>query len=409
MRKRLPTLLRVGRIHVVVAMSMLLAGVGLWQGDPLAQEGPYTYKVDPTWPKPLPAPKDAAGQTHQWVTGDVGGNCVDARDHMVIVTRGFQRGGVTTTDGTQSVAAPPVLEFDADGTLVRSWGDATLGPSGVATALPNAIHGCFVDYEDHVWIGGNGDGILQKYSKDGKLLLQIGEKGNCDGVDPAPPPPAGKSWFGRPNRFYPTCAEPGPNTSQTRLNGVADMYVDPDPDPVTGQRGSIYIADGYGNNRVAVFDAKGKYLRQWGSAGDGPGQYSVYGGGHPHCVIIAKDGLVYTCDRENARIHVTDKLGALKQTFRIDPPDQKTAIWRATDIDFSRDPGQTHMYVMDLGSGRVRILERKSGREVGSFGRPGPMAGEFRFAHTIAVDSRENVYVAETASGRRIQKFTRVR
>ena len=105
--------------------------------------------------------------------------------------------------------------------------------------MPNATHGCFVDFENNVWIGGNGDGVLQKWSRDGKLLMQIGEKGHCDGVDPAPPPPAGQNWFGRPNRVYPTCAEPGLNTSRTRLNGVADVFVDPAPDPVTKQRGSV--------------------------------------------------------------------------------------------------------------------------------------------------------------------------
>jgi hypothetical protein len=401
--------MRLNRIYTVGVLIALLMGVRMWQGDPSAATGSFKYQVDPAWPKALPAPKDDAGQTHQWITGDVGANCVDSRDHMIAVTRGFQRGGIQGTDGTQSVASPPVLEFDPAGNLVNSWGDATLAASGVATGLPNSIHGCYVDYEDNVWIGGNGDGIAQKWSHDGKkLLLQIGEKGVCDGVSPPPDPPAGKKWFGQPNRLYPTCAEPGLNKSQTHLNGIADMYVDPDPDPVTGQKGSIYLADGYGNNRVAVFDAKGKYLRQWGSAGAGQGQYSVYGGGHPHCVIIAKDGLVYTCDRENARIHVTDKLGAWKQTISIDPPDQKSATWRVTDVDFTRDPGQTHMFVMDLGSGKVRILDRKSGKEVGNFGQPGPMAGQFRYAHTIAVDSKESVYVAETANGRRIQKFTKV-
>jgi hypothetical protein len=366
--------------------------------------------VDPAWPKPLPAPRDAAGQTHQWVTGDVAASCVDAQDHVIAVTRGFSRGGVAFTDGSQSIASPPVLEFDSAGTLVHSWGDASLAPSGVASVMPNSIHGCFVDFENNIWIGGNADGIVQKWSHDGRqLLLQIGEKGVCDGVDPAPPPPPGRNWFGRPNRFYPTCAEPGLNQGRTRLNGIADVYVDPAPDPITGQRGSVYLADGYGNNRVVVFDAKGKYLRQWGSAGEGAGQFSVYGGGHPHCILGSRDGLVYACDRENARIHVTDRTGQLKQTIGIDPPDQKSATWRATDVDFSRDAGQTFMFVMDLGSGKVRILERRSGREVGHFGRPGPNAGEFRYAHTIAVDSNDNVYVAETAAGRRIQKFTKVK
>lgn len=409
MRKIHTRMVRFSRLQMIGTFILLIVAVAIWQQSPTAQEGMFRYQVDPAWPKPLPAPKDSAGQTHQWVTGDVGASCVDSRDHLIIVTRGFQRGGVVGTDGTQSIASPPVLEFDPAGNLVHSWGDSTLTSSGAAAVLPNSIHGCFVDYEDNLWISGNADGIVQKWAHDGKqLLMQIGEKGVCDGVDPAPAPPAGKNWFGRPNRYYPTCAEPGLNQNRARLNGVADLYVDPAPDPVTGQRGSIYLADGYGNYRIAVFDAKGNYLRQWGSAGTGPNQFSVFGGGHPHCVNITKDGLVYACDRENARIHVTDKVGTFKQTIGIDPPDQRSAIWRATDIDFSRDAQQTYMFVMDLGSGKVRILDRKSGREMSSFGRPGPMAGEFRYAHTIAVDSQENVYVAETAAGRRIQKFTRV-
>lgn len=408
MHKTWTRFVRFGRFQLMGTFILLTVAVAIWQQPPAAQEGALTYRVDPAWPKPLPAPKDAAGQTHQWITGDVAASCVDSRDHVIVVNRGFQRGGVSTFEGTQSIASPPVLEFDAAGNIVHSWGDATLTREGAAAVLPNSIHGCFVDREDNIWIAGNADGIVQKWTHDGtRLLMQISEKGRCDGVDPPPAPPAGRNWFGRPNRYYPACAEPGLNQSRTLLNGIADVYVDPDPDPITGQTGSVYLADGYGNYRIVVFDAKGNYLRQWGAAGSGPNQFSPFGGGHPHCVNMTRDGLVYACDRESARIHVTDKVGTFKQTIAIDPPDQKSATWRATDVDFSRDAEQTHMFVMDLGSGKLRILNRKSGREVGNFGRPGPMAGEFRYAHTIAVDSRENVYVAETASGRRIQKFTK--
>ena len=127
-------------------------------------EGAVRYQVDPGWPKPLPAPKDAAGQAHQWVTGDVGASCVDSRDHVITVNRGFQPGGVTVMDGTQSIASPPVLEYDAAGNLVNSWGDTTLTSAGVPAVLPNSIHGCFVDYLDNIWISSNADGIVQKWS-----------------------------------------------------------------------------------------------------------------------------------------------------------------------------------------------------------------------------------------------------
>ena len=401
---------RFGRFYLAAAFMIVAVTVGFWQGPPRAQGDMVSYQVDPGWPKPLPAPRDAEGQTRQWVTGDVGASCIDSQDHVITVNRGFQRGGVSVIDGTQSIASPPVLEFDTEGNLVNSWGDTTLTTEGVSATLPHSIHGCFVDYQDNIWISGNSDGIVQKWSHDGtQRLLQIGQRGICDGLEEAPPPPPGRNWFLRPNQVYPTCAEPGLNQSETLLNGIADVYVDPTPDPVTGERGSIYLADGYGNHRIVVFNADGQYLRQWGAPGTGPGQFSVYGGGHPHCVTISQDGLVYACDRENHRIHVTDRQGQLMTTIAIDPPDQKSATWRATDVDFSRDPAQTYLFVMDLGSGKVRILDRMNGREVGSFGRPGPMAGEFRFAHTITVDSQDNVYVAETATGRRIQKFTKIK
>jgi DNA-binding beta-propeller fold protein YncE len=189
------------------------------------------------------------------------------------------------------------------------------------------------------------------------------------------------------------------------LNDPADIFVDPNPDPVTGERGSVYIADGYGNYRIVVFDRAGKYLRQWGSAGSGPGQFVERGGGHPHCVLIGNDGLVYACDRGQNRIQVFDKLGNLKRIVPIDPPDQRSAAARACDLDFSRDPGQRFMFVTDLGSDKVWILERASGAIVGSLGRPGHMAGEMTFPHTLAVDSRGSVYVSETIGGRRSQKF----
>src|SRR5262245_48895830 len=132
---------RFGRLQLAGTFILLtLAAAGQ---RPAAQEGSLGYRVDPAWPKPLPAPRDAAGQTHQWITGDVGASCVDSRDHVIVVTRGFQRGGVSTFDGTQSIASPPVLEFDTAGTLVHSWGDATLTSEGVAAVLPNSIHGWF--------------------------------------------------------------------------------------------------------------------------------------------------------------------------------------------------------------------------------------------------------------------------
>jgi sugar lactone lactonase YvrE len=355
------------------------------------------YRVDPFWPKPLPSIRDAEGLSHQWVTGEVGASCIDPHDHIITVNRGFLRNGLLSQEGTQSIPAPPVIIHDTEGNIVASWGDPSLTPEGVTAVLPNGIHGCFADHENNIWIAGNADGVVQKWTHDGKkLLLQIGTKGVCDG------PPA------RPQAPYPTCGEPGHNTSQTLLNNPADIAVDPNPDPATGTRGSVYVADGYGNHRIVVFDATGKYLRQWGSPGSGPGQFVATGGGHPHCVGLSSDGLVYACDRGQNRILVFDRLGALKRTIAVDPPDQGKATLRADDVALSTDPGQTFLFVVDLGSNRVWIMERETGAIVGGIGRSGHMAGEFTFPHTAAVDSRGNVYVAETIGGRRHQKFLRV-
>src|SRR6185369_5700303 len=163
-----------------------------------------TFKVDPFWPKPLP---------DNWVTGEVGGTCIDSRDHLFIVTRGFQTGGLASPEGVggadnhtgtlggafKSKASPPVIEFDRDGNVVtnNAWTKnaaafaalmpaGSLGPAGNSVAgqnavLPNGIHGCYVDYQDNVWIAGNGDGVVQKWSHDGStMLLQIGTKFLCD-------------------------------------------------------------------------------------------------------------------------------------------------------------------------------------------------------------------------------------
>lgn len=248
------------------------------------------FKVDPFWPKPFPIITDAQGRSHRWVTGEVGGTCIDSHDHIFTLNRAWQNsalGKMQTFEAMSGIPAPPVVAYDPEGNVVTSWGDASLlAPNGGTKVMPESRHGCFADYQDNSWIAGNSDGIVQKYSHDGKLLLQIGTKGVCDGKPPAA--------SGAAPVFFPTCSSAGLNSSKTLLNSPADIAVDPNPDPVTRERGSVYIADGYGNHRIVVFDGAGKYLRQWGSAGSGPGQFAAEGGGHPHCVILGADGDVYT-------------------------------------------------------------------------------------------------------------------
>lgn len=372
-------------IYVGALMLTLLVGLGLW--NPLSAVSAKNslvprYIVDPFWPKPLPVDQ-ATGKP--WVTGEVGGTCVDSRDHVFTVNRAFQN-GLVAPETVIAVPSPPVIEYDRQGNVVNAWGNPAI--------LPNSIHGCFVDHQDNVWIAGNGDGIVQKYTHDGTLLLQIGTKGVCDGPNGA-------------------CGSPGLNSSTTLLNQPADIAVDP-------TNGDIYIADGYGNHRIAVFNSAGQFLRQWGSAGSGDGQFALGDGGHPHCVALGRDGLVYTCDRGQDRIQVFDKSGKLVKIIPVIPGTGTPGIGTAGsawDVDFSSDRRQELMFEADGGNEIVWIFDRLAafaGRALtampgqgilAGFGRPGHQAGEFTFLHTVTVDSRDNLYIGETVGGRRIQKF----
>jgi hypothetical protein len=377
------------------SIAALAAGaVGAWsvsQADPNRQAKAPAYKVDPLWPR-IPLPSDPV-TGKPWVTGEVAGTCVDSADNVFIVTRG----NLVAPEDVEAVAAPPVIEFNPKGDVVASWGDR-----GV---LPNGIHGCFVDYQDNVWIAGNGDGIVQKYSHGGTLLLQIGTRGVCDN------PPA--------NTCGNSGSNPDANQSHTLLNQPADMYVDPNPDPVTGQRGTIYIADGYGNHRVAVFASDGTFLRQWGAVAgtvvnpltDSLGAFASGDGGHPHCVLIGNDNLVYVCDRADDRIQVFTKTGSLVRVIAVVPGTGVTGAnplntaGSAWDFDFSNDAVQSFLFEADGGNEQVHIMDRFAGAILSSFGQPGHQAGQFTFLHTIAKDSKGNLYTGETINGRRVQKF----
>ena len=328
------------------------------------------FIVDPYWPKPLP---------DRWVTGSVGGICVDNQDHVF----GINRADLTTMEhNVGKQPAPTVIEYDSDGAIVNAWGDAK--------AMPKGPHGCFVDKDNNIWIAGNNDAIVQKWTHDGKtMLLQIGRKGVCDNAEEK-------------------CGEPGGNKSPTLLNEPADIAVDP-------ANGDIYIADGYGNHRIVVFDAQGKFLRQWGEAGADKGLFALMGGGHPHCAIFDREGLLYVCDRGNDRIEVFDKTGALKRVIVVkagtayspapDGSPGRQAVGSALDVAFSSDPEQKYMYVVDAGNEVLWILDRQSGEIVGGFGGAGHAAGEFTLLHMIAVDSKGDLYTSETVDGRRLQKF----
>src|SRR6266704_508636 len=357
---------------VVVLLAAIVALVTPAYADNAVPQ----FQVDPFWPKPLP---------NNWILGQVSGIATDRYDRVWVVHR---PGTLTAREraAEQSppeanccIAAPPVLVFDQAGNLIRHWG----GP-GAAFQWPESEHGIFVDDADFVWLAGNGkkDGQLLKFTMEGEFVLQIGKQG--EGND---------------------------SNSTTRLGSPADVAVD-----VAAKE--VYAADGYTNRRVVVFDSEtGAYKRHWGAYGKRPSdeKQAAYDPSKPpsqqfgnpvHCVRIAKDGLVYVCDRTNDRLQVFRKDG----TFVAEHFFEKETRMNGSvyEIAFSPDPEQKYIYMVDGSNGEIRIVERSNMQTVGRFGRIGRQAGQFTAAHNITVDRLGNIYTAEVQTGQRIQKFRRL-
>jgi len=345
----------------------LAAALGLISTTALAQTPGPRFEVDAAWPKPLP---------ENWIHGQLGGVCVDSHDHILVV----DRRNILDEEAEIAEPAPPIIMFDLEGNVVAAWGDPE--------AVPNGIHGCTFDTDDNVWIAGNRDGIIQKYSHSGDLLMQIGTHGVVDTSD------------GTGNGT-------ARNASHEGFFNPAGVAVDP-------ENGDLYVADGYGNRRVAVFDASGKYLRQWGRQATAAQAQQGEAGAFSqvlHCVVLSNAGLVYVCDRQGDRIQVFDKSGRFVRNIWVRtgaaqlPDATGTAWWMA----FSPDAEQRYIYVMNGRNEVVHVLDHESGDLLSSFGRPGHQAGHFTNGHTLAVDSHNSIYVAETSSGRRVQRFRAVR
>jgi sugar lactone lactonase YvrE len=326
-----------------------------------AQQGAMRYEADLSWPKPLP---------NQWALGGLGGVCVDANDHVLILNRQ----DVNEGDLNAARLAPPIIEFDPAGNVVNSWGDLTV--------MDPRLHSCHFDADGNVWIGASPSGMVQKYSHDGrKLLLTIGKKGVLDSSD--------GTAKGKP------------------LNSNAAAFYMPSSIFVDRSNGDVYVSDGEGtggNRRVAVMDKTGKFLRQWQ-----PADMDVV-----HCLTMSKDGLVYVCNRTGSKIQVYDKMGNLKRAIDVPwtpvtpPKDGKITQSGGSVVAIDFSPDQRLMFVINQNNSEVEVIERESGKKVGSFGRPGSFAGQFNQPHGIAVDSKGNVYIAENR-GKRIHKFSPAR
>ncbi len=333
------------------------------------------FEVDPSWPK-LPA---------KWVFGQVSSVSIDEQGHAWILQRPH-----TVRADQKGMAAPPVMEFDADGNFVQGWG----GP-GEGYDWPEIEHGIYVDPKGFVWIGGNGktDNHLVKFTKAGKFVLQIGHKSQSKG-----------------------------NLDTQNVKEAADTFV-------YAKTNELFVADGYGNNRIIVFDADtGAFKRMWGAfgkepatpvpaakvpeasripakeaTGDGPAQFSTV-----HAARVSNDGLVYVSDRAGKRVQVFTLDGKFVTQKFIDRWCEAPHCGNGQTVAstaFSHDPEQRFLYVASRSPARIWVLDRKSLELLDSFGRPGVAPGEFYVLHHMNVDAKGNLYVTEVQDGKRAQKF----
>lgn len=353
----------------VLIISVMLAGAGCQEAAQTEVAAPVpeasggsvpTFRVDPDWPN-VP---------EQWKLGDVSSIAIDAQDNAWLL----HRPRVLPPEEIE-MAAPAVLGFDSEGNFLNAWGGAAEGYD-----WPQREHGLHIDHQGYVWLGGNncparnlpllepvGDDQLLKFTLDGEFVMQLGQSNSSGG-----------------------------NTDTQNLSQPADAFVHPPTN-------ELFVADGYGNHRVAVFDADtGEFKRMWGAFGNAPeDEYhcpnvaldSVPDGPGPpqlsivHALRVSNDGVVYVADRENRRV----------QVFTIDGEYVDQIVWGeapfARNLALSPDPEQRFLYVG--GGAGIMVFDRDTLELLTTIEGEGVIGP----GHQIQTDSQGNLYIAATGSG----------
>ena len=318
------------------------------------------FEVDKAWPKVPP----------KWKLGDASSFAIDAKDNVWLLHRPR-----TLKPGDAPMAAPPVVVFDSAGAFVKAWGGESAGMQ-----WPEREHGIHVDAKGFVWITGNNcptngiaglkpvaDDQILKMTQDGKFVLQIGRTSQSKG-----------------------------NADTQNVHRAADVWLHP-------QTNELFVADGYGNHRVIVFNPDtGAFKRMWGAFGNrpmdddhcevvtpttfppgpGPQNFSIV-----HALRVARDGMVYVADRENRRVQQFTPDGKFVRQL------VKTDTQFARNLALSADPAQQFLYV---GNGAdIVVVDRKTLEIAGTI-KPAGLTGA---GHHLATDSKGNLYVAQTGMG----------
>jgi peptidylamidoglycolate lyase len=321
-------------------LTLTIANAALRPGS--AEAAAPAYEEVKGWPR-LPA---------GFQMGEAAGVAVDTDGHVLVFHRpgrGFD------TAATELLKDPAVLELDQrDGRLIRSWGANTF-------LVP---HGITVDHENNVFLTDVAMQQVFKFSHHGKLLFSVGE------------PRVGK-W------------------DATHFNQPTDIAIRPD--------GSFYVSDGYVNSRVAIFDSRGKWLREWGKKGDGHGEFS-----NPHGLTFVTGSTdVIVADRQNSRLQLFDANGAFKREW-IGAKDAATTgrvFSVATDGDGFLYVGIRRADYETAHTGVLKLDRQWNIVAAVGFGRPGDPV--FNAVHDLAVGRDGAIYVAETRT-KRVVKLRRV-
>ena len=336
------------------------------------------FEPDPLWSEALP---------NKWVTGQVGGLAVDRHDNLWVFHRpatipdGEKAAALNPPQAECCIPAPAVLEFNSSGKLLQAW-----GAPGAGYEWPASQHGIFVDDQDNVWLSGSGrdDNQILKFSASGKFLMQIGHAGKNTG-----------------------------SNDTENLGGPAGLFI-------YRKTNELFVADGYFNRRVIVFDAAtGKYKRQWGAYGKRPDdtfkfpERAQFLQGPPppsfntpvHAVLVTNDDTVYVADRSNNRLQIFTPDGTfVKEVFIARGTLQNEGTVHA--FGTSTDPEQRFLYVVDGSNKVIRIFNRQTMEQVGSVGgHAGHNAREFFHAHSFATDSKGNLFIGEVNNGMRYYKY----
>ena len=354
---------------LATALAVACAATSVGAQKPAANAPRFV--VDPGWPRDMP---------NNWIFGSITGVFVDAKDQVWVThlpeTLTEEETSETQTPpiGTCCRSAPTVVVFDMAGNVVNSWGD----PADDIAVYPRNPHGIFVDHNDFVWIGTYQHHRVQKFTREGKHVMTIG-----------------------------TYEKTAGSNDTTLLGGPAGIWVDP-------KSNEVFVADGYRNRRVIVFDgASGKYLRHWGAYGEAPDdtqkpandpkvpnkQFSTV-----HGLIGSNDGFIYVADRRGNRIQVFDQQGKFVREKSI-APDTRASGSAFVPV-LSRDPAQQWLFLADGTNHKIWILRRGDLEIVGEFGRGGRQLGQMLRPHGMSIDSKGNIYVGEASTGRRVQRFT---